>query len=260
MKMMKTMQAMRPETAAADRGTEGARPLLRPWSAGGPSGAPGAAAEVTVVIAGGDPVFRMGLAALFEPLPGLSVVAEAATVAEAVAEVERHGPRVVVMDLRPGTGAESGIEGTRRLRRLRPGTAVLVMAGEGDDSLFACLRAGALGYLLRSASGTEVERAVRAVANGELLLGPGPAGRVVARVAGLPAGSAAPVLLGLTRREHEVLDLVARGLDNRTIALELSLSQKTVRNHVSNILMKIGAAGRPEAIVRAREAGLGRAG
>ncbi|MFJ8229881.1 LuxR C-terminal-related transcriptional regulator [Streptomyces sp. NPDC094448] len=243
-----------------DRATGVGRPPPRRMQVAGPPGAAGAPAEVTVVIAGGDPVFRMGLAALLGPLPGLSVVAEAASVAEAVALVERHGPRVVVMDLRPGSGTESGIDGTRRLRHLRPGTAVLVMAGEDDDSLFACLRAGALGYLLRSASGTEVERAVRAVANGELLLGPGPAERVFARVVGLPACSAGPPLLGLTPREHEVLDLVACGLDNRAIALKLSLSQKTVRNHVSNIFMKIGAAGRPEAIVRAREAGLGRTG
>jgi DNA-binding NarL/FixJ family response regulator len=254
------MTTMRRDTAAADRGPGGARPPLWPVPAGGRPDAPGGPAEVTVVLAGGDPVFRMGLAALLGPLPGMSVVAEAATVAEAVAAVERHGPRVVVMELSPGAGTESGIEGTGRLLRLRPGTAVLVMAGDDDDSLFACLRAGALGYLLRSASGTEVERAIRAVANGELLLGPGPAGRVIARVAGLRPGSSAPALPGLTRREHEVLDLVAGGLDNRAIARELTLSQKTVRNHVSNILMKIGATGRPEAIVRAREAGLGRTG
>ncbi|GLF99529.1 response regulator transcription factor [Streptomyces yaizuensis] len=216
-------------------------------------------AEITVVIVDDHPVFRLGMAALLGSLPGLAVVAEAATAAEAIVAVERHRPHVVVMDLELG-GPEgtSGIDGTRGLLRLRPQPAVLVMTTRNDDdSVFAALRAGARGYLLKGSTGTEVERAVRAVANGEVLLGPAVADRAVAYLTGRYAGGPAPVLPGLTPREHEVLDLAARGLDNRVIAHRLTLSQKTVRNHLSCIFMKLHAGSRAEAIVRAREAGLG---
>ncbi|MGV9317099.1 LuxR C-terminal-related transcriptional regulator [Streptomyces sp. NPDC003691] len=217
-----------------------------------------ATAEVTVVVMDGDPVFRTGLTALLDSVPGLSVVAETATADEAVAAVERHRPRVVVTDLRPGPGGGSGVEAARRLLRLRPQPAVLVVTvADDDDSVIASLRTGARGYLLKGAGRAELERAVRAVANGEILLGAGVGGGVVARVSGSCGGRPAPVLWGLTPREHEVLDLVARGLDNGTIARRLTVSPKTVRNHVSAVLAKLRTASRAEAIVRAREAGLG---
>ncbi|MFE7129899.1 LuxR C-terminal-related transcriptional regulator [Streptomyces sp. NPDC057638] len=214
--------------------------------------------EVTVVIVDEDPVFRLGMTALLGSVRGLSVVAEAATTVEAVAVVERHRPRVVVMDLRAGPGRESGVDAARQVLRLRPQPAVLVMTGVDDgDSVLVSLRTGARGYLLKGASAAEVERAVRAVANGEILLGHGVARHALACVAGPHPGGRAPVLCGLTPREHEVLDQVARGLDNEMIARRLALSPKTVRNHVSTILTKLQVNSRAQAIVRAREAGLG---
>ncbi|MFD4374333.1 LuxR C-terminal-related transcriptional regulator [Streptomyces sp. NPDC058486] len=217
-----------------------------------------AAGEVTVVVVDGDPVFRMGMTALLGSVAGLSVVAEAATPDEAVAAVERLRPRVVVTDLCPGRAAEPGIDAARRLLRLRPQPAVLVVTVADDDEVvLASLRSGARGYLLKGAGPAVVERAVWAVANGETLLGPGVGQRVAARLAGPHPGRPAPVLCGLTPREHEVLDLVARGLGNEAIARRLTVSPKTVRNHVSAVLTKLHTASRAEAIVRAREAGLG---
>jgi DNA-binding NarL/FixJ family response regulator len=127
---------------------------------------------------------------------------------------------------------------------------------DDDDSVFASMRAGARGYLLKGAAPAEIERAVRAVANGELLLGPAVANRAVAYLSGArtAGGVAFPEL---TDREREVLDLVARGHDNLSIARRLVLSPKTVRNHLSNILTKLQVADRGQAILRAREAGLG---
>ncbi|MET8973710.1 response regulator transcription factor [Streptomyces hydrogenans] len=216
-------------------------------------------AEVTVVVVDGDPVFRMGMTALLGAVDGLAVVAEAATADEGVAAVERLRPRVVVTDLCPGREGESGIDAVRRLLRPRPQPAVLVVTvADDDDSVLASLRTGARGYLLKGAGPAEVARAVWAVANGETLLGPAVGRLVAARLAGTyPGGRAAPVLRGLTPREHEVLDLVARGLGNEAIARRLTVSPKTVRNHVSAVLTKLHTASRAEAIVRAREAGLG---
>ncbi|MEV7536537.1 response regulator transcription factor [Streptomyces hydrogenans] len=221
-------------------------------------GTAGATAEVTVVVVDGDPVFRMGMTALLGAVDGLAVVAEAATADEAVAAVERLRPRVVVTDLCPGREGGSGIDAVRRLLRLRPQPAVLVVTvADDDDSVLASLRSGARGYLLKGAGPAEVARAVWAVANGETLLGPAVGRLVAARLAGPHPGRPAPVLRGLTPREHEVLDLVARGLGNEAIARRLTVSPKTVRNHVSAVLTKLHTASRAEAIVRAREAGLG---
>ena len=163
------------------------------------------------------------------------------------------------MDLHLGDHAPSGVAATRELLRVRPDTAVLVVTMlDDDDSVFAAMRAGARGYLLKGASPTEVERAVRAVANGEVILGPAVASRAVAHLTGRRSTGGGPAALPeLTTREREVLDLVARGLDNLAISRRLMLSPKTVRNHLSNILAKLQAASRAEAIVRARQAGLG---
>ncbi|MFE1271000.1 LuxR C-terminal-related transcriptional regulator [Streptomyces sp. NPDC058758] len=217
-----------------------------------------AAAEVTVVVVDADPVFRMGMTALLGSVDGLSVVAEAATADEAVAAVERLRPRVVVTDLCRGPDGESGAEAVRRMLGPRPRPAVLVVTVADDDaSVLAALRAGARGYLLKGAGPAEVVRAVWAVANGETLLGAAVGRLVAALLAGPRPGRTAPVLRGLTPREHEVLDLVARGLGNEAIARRLTVSPKTVRNHVSAVLAKLHTASRAEAIVRAREAGLG---
>jgi DNA-binding NarL/FixJ family response regulator len=211
--------------------------------------------DLRLVVVDDHPVFRMGMAALLGSIGGISVVAEAASADEAVAAVDATRPDVVVMDLH--LGETSGVDSTREIVRRHPDVGVLVVTMlDDDDSVFASMRAGARGYLLKGADPTEVERAVRAVANGEVLLGPAVAARAIAYLSG--ARSRGPVPFPeLTDREREVLDLVARGLDNTSISRRLSLSPKTVRNNLSTILVKLQVADRSQAIVRAREAGLG---
>ncbi|MFJ5096052.1 response regulator [Streptomyces sp. NPDC088557] len=225
----------------------------------GPDAGAGAGPGIRVVLVDDHPVFRMGLSILLETLPGVTVVAEAGSAEAAVAAVGACGPDLAVVDLHLGDRLPSGIDAIRAMLRVRPGTAVLVLTMlDDDDSVFAAMRTGARGYLLKGAGPGEIERAVRAVANGEVILGPAVASRAVAYLTGLRSPGAAPVPLPeLTVREREVLDLVARGLDNPAVSRRLVLSQKTVRNHVSNILAKLQAASRAEAVVRAREAGLG---
>lgn len=211
-------------------------------------------APIRLLVVDDHPVFRMGMVALLSSL-GLAVVAEAASAEEAVAAADAHEPDVVLMDLHLGTS--SGVDATREIVRRHPGIGVLVVTMlDDDDSVFASMRAGARGYLLKGADPTEVERAVRAVANGEILLGPAVAERAVAFLAGTRVHGLPPYP-ELTDREREVLDQVARGLDNLSVARRLSLSPKTVRNHLSNILTKLQVTDRAQAIVRAREEGLG---
>ena len=183
-----------------------------------------------------------------------TVVAQAADAAQALA-IAPGSVDVVLMDLH--LGEDSGIETTRELVRRDPGVRVLVVTmREDDESVVACMRVGARGYLLKGASPEEVERAVRAVANGEVILGPAVAARAVAALTSGRTSARVP-FPELTDREREVLDLVARGYDNLTIARRMVLSPKTVRNHVSNVLTKLGVPDRSAAIVRAREGGLG---
>ena len=208
-----------------------------------------------VLVVDDHPVFRIGLSALLESLDGIEVVGQAATQNDAVAAARDLDPDVVVMDLDLGGG--SGVEATRDLTRTAPRSKVLVVTMFADDeSLFASLRAGARGYLLKGATPAEVERAIRSVANGELLFGPGVATRAADHLSGVRQVTALP-FPELTDREREVLDLVARGLDNAAIARRLVLSGKTVRNYVSGIFAKLHVLDRGALIVRAREAGLG---
>jgi DNA-binding NarL/FixJ family response regulator len=152
----------------------------------------------------------------------------------------------------------NGIDATRAIVAARPETGVLVLTMfEDDDSVFAAVRAGARGYLLKGADGDEILRAIEAVGGGEAIFGPSIARRVIEFMSRPPA--ARVPFPELTDREREVLELIARGLSNARIAEHFVLSQKTVRNHVSNILTKLRVADRSQAIVRAREAGLGRA-
>ena len=215
------------------------------------------ASEIRVVIADDHPVFRDGLQVTLDDEPGISVVAAVADGDAAVAAAVSGKADVILMDLRmPGVG---GIEATARIAAERPATAVVVLTmSDDDDSVFAALRAGARGYLLKEADSEDILRAVRAVAAGEAMFGPRIADRVIAffSAAGLRGGSATP-FPQLTDREREVLDLVARGCDNPTIARRLFLSEKTVRNHVSACLTKLQVASRAEAVAAARDAGLG---
>jgi DNA-binding NarL/FixJ family response regulator len=207
-----------------------------------------------VVVADDHPIFREGLAGAIASLDGVEVVGQAATGAEALTVARELAPDVVVMDLHMPD--MNGIEATRELAELAPGAAVLVLTMlEDDESVFAAMRAGARGYLVKGAERGDIARALEAVARGEVIFGPAVAGRALAAfTSGSP--SKGP-FAELTEREHEILDLVARGLTNPAIASRLVLSEKTVRNHVSNIFMKLQVGDRAAAIVRAREAGLG---
>jgi DNA-binding NarL/FixJ family response regulator len=215
-----------------------------------------ATVDIGIVVVDDHPVFRMGMTALLSSIAGLSVVGEAATADDAVNVVRSSRPDVVVMDLQLGEG--SGIDATRRILAERPDVGVLaVTMMDDDDSVFAAMRAGARGYLLKGAAPDDIERAIHAVARGEILLGPQVATRAISFLTGSRAADAL-AFPELTAREREILDLVARGLDNTSISRRLALSPKTIRNHLSNVFNKLQVADRSQAIVRARDAGLGR--
>jgi DNA-binding NarL/FixJ family response regulator len=211
-----------------------------------------------LLIADDHPAFRAGLRLLLESLDdfAVEVVAEAENGEQALEAAIELAPDVVVMDLQmPGLG---GIETTRRLVAAAPHVRVLVLTMfEDDSSVFAALRAGAHGYVLKGAGQEQLARAIRAVADGESIFSPVIAKRVLESFSRAGGGPRAMVFPELTGREREVLDLIARGFSNPEITRRLVLSPKTVRNHVSNILAKLQARDRSTAIVRAREAGLG---
>jgi DNA-binding NarL/FixJ family response regulator len=211
--------------------------------------------SIRVLLADDHPMFRAGLRGSLAADPELEVVAEAADGAEAVALAHELRPDVVLMDLQmPGV---NGVEATARIAQAAPAARVLVLTMfEDDHSVFAAMRAGARGYLLKGAGEEDVVRAVRTIADGGMVFGPAVAELVMAHFAS-GRGQAPPVFPELTDREREILDLVARGTTNAAISQRLVLSQKTVRNHVSNIFNKLRVSDRGEAIVRARESGLG---
>jgi DNA-binding NarL/FixJ family response regulator len=209
---------------------------------------------IRVLLADDHPLVRDGLKAALATLSDVEVVAEAATGSAAIREALLHRPDVVVMDLQMPEG--NGIEATRELARALPSAAVLVLTMfDDDDSVFAAMRAGARGYVLKGAEQQEIARAITAVAAGEAIFGPGVATRVLAYFAA-PPRTASP-FPELTAREREVLDLLAAGHNNHQIAQRLTLSAKTVANHLSAIFAKLQVADRTQAILRARDAGLG---
>ncbi|GAA3944234.1 response regulator transcription factor [Microbacterium soli] len=207
---------------------------------------------VRVLIVDDHPVVVGGLRALLETLDGMEVVGQASDGAGAVREVALRHPDVVVMDLRmPGI---DGVEATRRIAAGYPETAVLVLTMFAEDSLVAeALAAGAQGYLLKGAEQEEIERAIRAVAAGDAIFS-----REVADQLLRPRAPQRAALPQLTEREREVTHLLAAGRSNSSIAQRLAISPKTVSNHISAIFLKLGVATRAEAIVIARDAGLGR--
>jgi len=215
--------------------------------------------RVSVLIADDHPVFRRGLRTLLASVADLEVVGEAATGAEVVTAAAAAQPDVIVMDLHmPGL---NGIEATRRVLQTSPHISVLVLTMLDDDaSVFAAMRAGARGYLLKDADQDEIIRAIRAVGSGEAIFGPAIAMRVIEYFAASRPSLPPQAFPELTARERELLELIAQGHSNLVIAERLGLRHKTVRNHVSNIFSKLQVADRAQAIVRAREAGLGATG
>ncbi|HET8851847.1 MAG TPA: response regulator transcription factor [Ktedonobacteraceae bacterium] len=209
-----------------------------------------------VLIADDHPVFRNGMRALLNSVPDMEVVGEASTSDEVIALATSLQPDVILMDVQmPGVG---GIEATRRILHTSPHITVLVVTMfEDEESVFAALRAGARGYVLKGASPTEVVRAIQAVGSGEAIFSPAIARRLIDFFAA-PRPTAPPLVFPeLTDREREVLALMAQRRSNPEIAQSLVISMKTVRNHVSNIFSKLQVADRAQAIIRAREAGLG---
>ncbi len=214
---------------------------------------------IRVVIVDDHPLMREGLRALVASLPDIVVVGEAGDGEQARREVQLTHPDVAIMDLHmPGT---SGVDATRSILRTSPTTRVMVLTMmEDDDSVFSAMRAGASGYVVKGAQQEEIIRSIRAVAASQAVFGPSVASRIIDFFArGSQASSAAEPFPELTAREREVLDLIAEGRSNPAIAHQLVISAKTVSNHISAIFAKLAVADRAEAIIRARQAGLGRA-
>lgn len=207
-----------------------------------------------VYIVDDHPVVRRGLRSLLDSLPEVEVVGEASTGEEAIDGVPAVDPDVVVMDLNlPGI---NGIDATRRLVNDAPHLGVLVLTMfEDDESVFAAMRAGARGFVLKGADQEDLARAVLAVGRGEAIFGPS----IAQRISGFFARGTTAVLPfpQLTERERYVLELLARGHSNVEVARHLAVSAKTIRNHVSNIFTKLQVTDRANAVIRAREAGLG---
>ena len=210
--------------------------------------------DVTVLIADDHPLFRQGLRAALDAADGVVVVAEAADGADCVRLAIEHTPDVVLMDIQ--MPSLSGVEATRRILDAAPEINVLVLTMFDDDSsVFAAVRAGAKGYVLKGADEQDIERAVRTVARGDAVFG----GAIAARLASFFDANRRHPFPELTQREREVLDLLAQGLNNSRIAEELGLSLKTVRNNLSSIFTKLRVVDRAQAMLKARASGLGEA-
>ena len=212
--------------------------------------------RLRILIADDHLLFRDGLRALLTAAPDTELVGEAATGEEAVGLAAELQPDVVLMDLQ--MPSVNGVEATRRIVQASPHVGILVVTMfEDDGSVFAAMRAGARGYLLKGAKYDEMLRAIRAVGGGEAIFSPAIAVRLMDYFASILPSMLPQVFPELSNREREVLALIAQGQKNDDIATQLFLSPKTVRNHVSNILSKLQVVDRAQAIIRAREAGFG---
>lgn len=213
-------------------------------------------APIRVMLADDHPMYRYGVAAVLADEPGVQLVGQATSGRELLELVRASAPDVVVTDMRmPDL---SGIDVTAALQAEVPGLPVLVLTMHDDDeSVYGAMRAGARGYLLKGADGADLVATIKSLAAGGTVFGPSVARRIVGFFLESSQRFTAGAFPELTRRERDVLDLLAGGKRNSVIARELSLSEKTVRNHLSSILAKLQVADRSEAIVRAREAGLG---
>lgn len=212
--------------------------------------------RIRVLVADDHPVFRYGMRAMLSSEPDIELIGEATDGEEAIALTAELHPDVILMDI--NMPEVNGIEATRRILEVNPRTGILMLTMfEDGDSVFAAMRAGAHGYVLKGADGAETLRAIRAVAGGEAIFSPTIARHLMRHFA-TPGSTSRDTFPELTEREHDVLVLIAQGYTNTAIANRLYLSPKTVRNYVSNILTKLQVADRAQAIIRAREAGLGR--
>jgi DNA-binding NarL/FixJ family response regulator len=211
---------------------------------------------IRVFIADDHPFYREGVRTMLSVATGIEIVGEAASGDETIRQVERLQPDVILMDLKmPGV---NGIEATRRILHTSPHIGILVLTMfEADESVFAAMRVGARGYLLKDVGQDELVRAVKAVDRGEAIFSPAIAQRLIHYFAALRPTPVDLAFPELTDREREILHLIAQGHSNAEIAERLVLRTKTVQNHVSNIFSKLQVADRAQAIVRAREAGLG---
>jgi DNA-binding NarL/FixJ family response regulator len=216
---------------------------------------------IKVLITDDHVFYREGVRALLSSVHEIEVIGEANNGDEAIAQTSELKPDVILMDLKmPGM---NGIDATRRIHETHPKVGVLVITMfDDDDSVFAAMRAGARGYLLKDADKEEVVRAIVAVERGEAIFSPAIAQRMIQYFSASPASlskkNQPDEFAGLTERELEILDLIAQGHNNLVISNKLSLSIKTVQNYVSSILTKLQVADRSQAIVRAREAGMGK--
>lgn len=212
---------------------------------------------IRILVADDHPLFRDGVRALLKSMPEVEWVGEAASGEEVIAQAASLQPDIILMDIQmPGM---DGIEATRQIVFTSPHIGVIVLTMfEDDESVFAAMRAGARGYILKGADQAEILRVIEATARGEAHFGPEIARRLMNFFAA-PRPAVPPKLFPeLTGREREILNLIAQGYNNMEIAEQLVLSHKTVRNHISNIFSKLQVADRAQAIIRAREAGLGR--
>jgi len=211
--------------------------------------------RVRVLLVDDHEVVRLGLMTLINDEPGMEVVAEAGSAAEALQAVERHRPQVVLMDIRlPGRG---GIEATREITRRFPETRVVILTSYADDALvIQAIQAGAVGYVLKQVGNEELLRAIQAAARGEASLDPATTSRLLSRVRDLERVGEAQRMRELSDRERDVLVQLATGKTNAEIAAALHLSEKTVRNYVSTLLQKLGLSNRVELAIFAFENGL----
>jgi DNA-binding NarL/FixJ family response regulator len=216
---------------------------------------------IRILIVDDHALFREGLRALFAALPDIEVVGEAADGGAAVAQVATLQPDVVLMDI--NMPDLNGIEATRQILSAQPGMGIIMVTMlEDDASVFAAMRAGARGYVLKGAHHDEILQSIRAVAMGQAVFGPAIATRMINFFQDLnqpvsKTGNAIQAFPELTEREREVLVLIAQGVSNKEIAEKLVISMKTVSNHITNIFGKLQVADRAQAIIRARDAGLG---
>jgi len=210
---------------------------------------------IRVLIADDHPVFRFGLRTLLKADPLLAVVGEATTGEEAIAQVSELAPDVILMDLNmPGM---NGIEAIQFILADHPRVYILVLTMfDDDDSVFAAMRAGARGYLLKGTEGGETLQAIHVVSTGEAIFSPAIARRLMQYFGAPPLPGPSQPFPDLTEREREILALIAQGYTNQAIAERLVISPKTVRNHISSIFSKLQVTSRLEAIIRAKDAGM----